>query len=613
MSRFLRLVSVLLAGSLVLAARSTPFAQDSATIETHDNLRPAGRQSANELRLSLRAGLGRWSPTRSSSSSLDVAAFGEDGAALQIPSPLVRVRQGTVVRATVRNTLASSLTIHGFCDRPGTCPPLVIAAGASRDIAFTLGAPGTYFYWGTTSGAEIVDDRTPVETQLGGAIVVDPPDAVAVDRVFVISIWNGAAAWNVINGRSWPDTERLTHAVGDVVRWRFVNLSQVAHGMHLHGFYFRVDSVGNVARDTIYAESDRRLGVTEQIPPGRSMTMRWVPERAGNWLFHCHMLIHMMDTKAEHAHPAVAGDGDVSAGMSGLVLGVKVSGPAEASPASDVTRRRIQMRIDPDTRDGSTSRYRVSVEGTRQTLPRLGDGSVPGPVMVLTRGEPVAVEVANHLSEPTAIHWHGIELESYDDGVAGYGGKAGSVTPAIAPGGAFTARFTPPRAGTFIYHTHWHNAGQLAGGIYGALIVLEPGQMFDSVTDHIVVIGLDGTYRELPDEPFAVNGQKPPKPVELKADVTHRFRLINITADNVALTVQLIARFDPVEWTLVSKDGATTPVAQRVLRPARQLVTVGETYDFEIAPPVLNAGPLWMELRRGSGEMVMQWRVVKVR
>jgi FtsP/CotA-like multicopper oxidase with cupredoxin domain len=47
----------------------------------------------------------------------------------------------------------------------------------------------------------------------------------------------------------------------------------------------------------------------------------------------------------------------------------------------------------------------------------------------------------------TAIHWHGIELDSYFDGVPGWGGTAGSVTPPIAAGQRFTAKFTPPRAG----------------------------------------------------------------------------------------------------------------------------------------------------------------------
>jgi hypothetical protein len=45
-------------------------------------------------------------------------------------------------------------------------------------------------------------------------------------------------------------------------------------------------------------------------------------------------------------------------------------------------------------------------------------------------------------------------------------------------------------------------------------------------------------------------------------------------------------------------------------RPARQLVAVGETYDFELAPmrppPIPN---LWMEVRRSTGELLFQWPV----
>ena len=43
---------------------------------------------------------------------------------------------------------------------------------------------------------------------------------------------------------------------------------------------------------------------------------------------------------------------------------------------------------------------------------------------------------------------------------------------------------------------------------------------------------------------------------------------------------------------------ATTP------GPARQLVTVGETYDFEIQPS--RSQVLWLEVRRGNGEWVLQ-------
>jgi FtsP/CotA-like multicopper oxidase with cupredoxin domain len=57
-------------------------------------------------------------------------------------------------------------------------------------------------------------------------------------------------------------------------------------------------------------------------------------------------------------------------------------------------------------------------------------------VLVLTRGEPTAIEVVNRSGEPTAVHWHGIELESYYDGVAGWSGTPGRTAPRFDPASA---------------------------------------------------------------------------------------------------------------------------------------------------------------------------------
>jgi FtsP/CotA-like multicopper oxidase with cupredoxin domain len=104
--------------------------------------------------------------------------------------------------------------------------------------------------------------------------------------------------------------------------------------------------------------------------------------------------------------------------------------------------------------------------------------SAPGPALVLTRGEPIAIRVTNRLSEPTSVHWHGIELQSYYDGVAGWTGYQKQVTPMIQPGKSFTVYFNPPRAGTFIYHTPMNDLSQLSSGLYGAIVVLPPGKVF---------------------------------------------------------------------------------------------------------------------------------------
>jgi FtsP/CotA-like multicopper oxidase with cupredoxin domain len=216
----------------------------------------------------------------------------------------------------------------------------------------------------------------------------------------------------------------------------------------------------------------------------------------------------------------------------------------------------------------------------------------------------VEITLVNRMTEPTAIHWHGIELHSYFDGVPGYSGQSGNLTPPVAPGQSFVAKFNPPRAGTFIYHTHWHKDAQLGGGLYGPLIVLEPGERYDPATDHIVVIGLNGVLRENERVPFALNGSATPAPIIMRAGVPNRLRLINITRGSVGFTALLLDRLEQTTWKPLAKDGATLPPGQTAPRPARQVVAVGETYDFEIQPS--RSQVLWLDVRRATGEWVLQ-------
>jgi len=65
-----------------------------------------------------------------------------------------------------------------------------------------------------------------------------------------------------------------------------------------------------------------------------------------------------------------------------------------------------------------------------------------------------------------------------------------STAPMIEPGASFVVRFTPPRTGTFIYHTHLDDIRQLSSGLYGSIIVLEPGQSLDAEKDRIMLVSL---------------------------------------------------------------------------------------------------------------------------
>src|SRR5262249_40446413 len=158
-------------------------------------------------------------------------------------------------------------------------------------------------YWGTTTGKAMEDDRW-IDSQLSGGFIVDsagtaPP---ATERVFVMGLWLKPAdkatgdpelEFMVINGRSWPETERFEYTVGHPSRWRCLNPTSSSHPMHLHGFYYEVESRGSWRADTVYTAADHRMVATELIQPGGTMTARWTPTRPGYWLFHCHFAFHM--------------------------------------------------------------------------------------------------------------------------------------------------------------------------------------------------------------------------------------------------------------------------------------------------------------------------------
>ncbi|HEY8061554.1 MAG TPA: multicopper oxidase domain-containing protein, partial [Gemmatimonadales bacterium] len=223
--------------------------------------------------------------------------------------------------------------------------------------------------------------------------------------------------------------------------------------------------------------------------------------------------------------------------------------------------------------------------------------SGPGGMLLLHQGEPTIVRVVNHSAEPTAIHWHGMELENLYDGVVGLGGAPGQPTRAIAPGGTFDALMTPPRAGTFIYHTHLMELRQIESGLYGAMIVLPAGAAWDAAHDHVFILGT--LYKH----GVVLNGAKVAPLLDLEAGTRHRLRLINITTGAPNVRFQLVrADSSPVTWTRQAKDAIDLQPSRRVTVPAEQIVSMGETYDMLFAPP--GAGEYWLEVRSAAGVLL---------
>lgn len=577
-------------------------------IEANDNRAPAGQLRGDTLSIELEVRMGTWRPEADSGPAIEVAAFAEAGKAPQVPGPLIRIKEGTTIAATIRNALTdSTISIFGLLTQSaGLKDSLTLRPGEARQVRFTATAAGTYFYRAVlgkhTPDRHVNDERE----EVAGALIVDPPGPVAPDRIFAINIWGSRVDSAVyrpidyrnaitINGRSWPYTDRIEATTGDTVRLRVINLSGRTHPMHLHGFYYQVLSRGDGVSDTVYAADDRRMVVTEEMRPFTTMAMSFAPNRPGNWLFHCHVGFHVvpqsrLNKVAAGTHDEMSHDPMIH--MAGLAVGITVHPGPGWTPPNQGKARRLHLYVDEGKQRHRAKRALGFVLQRGAKPPQPDSVEIPGSVLVLTRGQPTDMVVTNRLHEAAAIHWHGVELLSYSDGVAGWSGDGQQLAPVIAPGDSFTAHLLLPRAGTFIYHTHLNDLEQLSSGLYGAIVVLEPGQRFDPLRDHVFVAGWDSPNPEPPR--ILINGDSLPGPLQLKSGVPHRFRFINI---GLALPVGFGIYQDSslVRWRRVAKDGADLPTHQAVEVNALQAVQVGETYDFEWTPErgeyQLRAGP----------------------
>ena len=88
------------------------------------------------------------------------------------------------------------------------------------------------------------------------------------------------------------------------------------------------------------------------------------------------------------------------------------------------------------------------------------NGQVPGPTLRLREGAPVTIDVTNAGPNPDLVHWHGLAIDSLNDGAMEEGSSM------IAPGKTLRYSFTPKPSGTRWYHTHAVAYDDLTQGTY---------------------------------------------------------------------------------------------------------------------------------------------------
>ena len=159
-----------------------------------------------------------------------------------------------------------------------------------------------------------------------------------------------------------------------------------------------------------------------------------------------------------------------------------------------------------------------------------------------------------------------------------------------------------------MYHTHTHDL-QLLQGMYGPLIVLNPGERFDPETDKIFLISEGGqgvfmpkvllTRNSFGKSKWLLNGTDKPAEIYLKKGQLYRFRIINIGTQSSPPSVSITLDDQPVNWRLLARDGITLAKHQQLVVPATEQPTdIGETDDFEFSPA--KAGNYKLDIFRGK-------------
>ena len=159
-----------------------------------------------------------------------------------------------------------------------------------------------------------------------------------------------------------------------------------------------------------------------------------------------------------------------------------------------------------DTYELVIARTTVTIDGQPRKVVSI-NGQIAAPTLRWREGEEVTINVVNRLDEDTSIHWHGILLPQYMDGVpmVSFAG--------IKPGTTFTYRFKVRQSGTYWYHSH--SGGQEQDGMY-APIVIAPAKGERHKADHDYVVMLSDSHpmaapailRKLKQEPGYFNDRR---------------------------------------------------------------------------------------------------------
>ncbi|PHR50079.1 MAG: copper oxidase [Fluviicola sp.] len=130
--------------------------------------------------------------------------------------------------------------------------------------------------------------------------------------------------------------------------------------------------------------------------------------------------------------------------------------------------------------------YNLTIEENEITLAGVTangmtiNGGIPGPTLEFNEGDLAIINVTNKMDEETSVHWHGLILPNFYDGVPYL------TTPPIKPNTTFQYRIPINQSGTYWYHSH--TMLQEQKGVYGSIVIHPKEKTLEYDKDLVVVL-----------------------------------------------------------------------------------------------------------------------------
>ena len=235
----------------------------------------------------------------------------------QMPGPEIRVREGDLVRITLRNELPVGTTIHWHgvnlapeMDGPVGLNQAAVEPGDEFVYEFVAQPAGTRWYHSHA------DPTAQIALGLYGSLIVEPREPKRTydrDYTYILNEWDleltpdvatGKAPRGVrdqilrggelgtdlflMNGHAHENIPPIRLAEGERVLIRLINAGNLPHAIHTHGHSFKIVATdGNDVPEGMVLLKDTVL-----IGPGERYDLELDGDNPGVWMFHCHMENH---------------------------------------------------------------------------------------------------------------------------------------------------------------------------------------------------------------------------------------------------------------------------------------------------------------------------------